>query len=292
MKKILNLFPLLFLFYSAVAQVPATDIYVADVKQQGGSYVIGTPLKITNNPGYDNQPSFTPGGLQLFYTSMHDTSQTDIYSYNFKDSSTTQITNTPESEYSPVMLAGKEKISVVRVNKARAQQLYCYYLKNEKEPYILVPGEDSVAYYGWLDENKIAINVLNGNKMHLTLFDLKTKKSVNLMDHTGRCMMKFPGSGDFIFTHSLNDSTFTIIRYNTKTGEMKSICDLPFHAEDYTITPGGKILTGKDGRLLINANGTWKEIADLSPSVGNFYRLAINAAGTKIAFVSYSGKKP
>jgi hypothetical protein len=292
MKKILISLSLLFLFCAAIAQVPATDIYVADVVQQGGNYMIGTPIKITNNPGYDNQPSFTPDGLQLLYTSMHDTSQTDIYSYNFKDFTTTQISHTPESEYSPVMLYGTNKISVVRVNVEQAQQLYSYYLKNENDPYILVPGEDSVAYYGWLDQNKVAINLLNGNKMHLKLFDLKSKKSVELMDHTGRCMMKFPGSTDFLFTRRLNDSAFTIIRYHTKTGEMESIIDLPLHTEDYTITPAGKILIGKDGKLLINANGKWKEIADVSSSVGSFYRLAMNASGTKIAFVSYSNIKP
>ncbi len=36
----------------------------------------------------------------------------------------------------------------------------------------------------------------------------------------------------------------------------------------------------------------WKELADFSKTVGNFYRIAIHPKTGRVAMVSYTGKKP
>src|SRR5262245_8822220 len=81
------------------AQAP-TDIFLAPLTMQGGRPVVGTAVNITNAPGYDNQPSFTPDSRSILFTSNRDGRQTDIYRYDVASKSTTRVTNTTESEYS------------------------------------------------------------------------------------------------------------------------------------------------------------------------------------------------
>src|SRR6266571_3420478 len=93
----------------------ATDIFVIDLTTTPrGKLKLGQPVKITNWAGYNNQPSFLPDGKSILYTSIRE-KQADIYRYDLRAASTTQVTNTPESEYSPTMMLDGKSISVVRV---------------------------------------------------------------------------------------------------------------------------------------------------------------------------------
>src|SRR5690349_17822283 len=82
------------------ATPPSTDIYLAPLRQQGGRWLVGAPVNITNRPGYDNQPSFTPDSRSVLFTSVRGDGQADIYRYDRRTRSTSRLTNTPESEYS------------------------------------------------------------------------------------------------------------------------------------------------------------------------------------------------
>ena len=53
---------------------PSTDIWLARLSDTG----IEQPINITNRPGYDNQPSFTPDGKGLLFTRSTG-AHTDIY---------------------------------------------------------------------------------------------------------------------------------------------------------------------------------------------------------------------
>ncbi|WP_210489308.1 TolB family protein [Rufibacter aurantiacus] len=75
------------------------------VKLKAGKETLqaGTPTNITQRPGYDNQPSFTPDGKSILFTSQRDGQQTDIFQYTLAGKKTVQLTNTPEAEYSPLV---------------------------------------------------------------------------------------------------------------------------------------------------------------------------------------------
>src|SRR6516165_1379333 len=104
---------------SPAAAPPASDIYIVDLKNQhnykNGTDILkfGDPKKITEFVGYNNQPFFLPDGKSILYTSIRD-KQADIYRYDLETGKTTQVTNTPESEYSPTLMPDKKNISVVR----------------------------------------------------------------------------------------------------------------------------------------------------------------------------------
>ena len=77
---------------------PDTEVYLAPLTTSGQQITIGQPVDISNSPGYDNQPSFTPDGRSLFFTSARGGAQTDIYRYELATKRITQLTNTPESD--------------------------------------------------------------------------------------------------------------------------------------------------------------------------------------------------
>ena len=86
---------------SAHAQRPSTDIFLVEYNiDKAGKYFFVPPYNFTHRVGYDNQPSFSPDGQKIFYVSYRDTIQSDVYVYDTYDSTTEQITKTPESEFS------------------------------------------------------------------------------------------------------------------------------------------------------------------------------------------------
>ncbi len=102
---------------------PDTEIFLAPLTVSGQHITIGQPVNISNSPGYDNQPSFTPDGQRLLFTSARGGAQTDIYRYDLASKQVTQVTNTPESEYSPTVTPD-HGLSVVRVEADGSQRLW------------------------------------------------------------------------------------------------------------------------------------------------------------------------
>ncbi len=62
---------------------PDADIFLIDLTYKNQAIQVGKPINITQRKGYDNQPSFTPNGKSVLYTSMREDGQTDIYRFDF-----------------------------------------------------------------------------------------------------------------------------------------------------------------------------------------------------------------
>src|SRR5205085_12344672 len=115
----------------------ASDIFLIDVKtKRSGELKFGEPNKITNFAGYNNQPFFMPNGHSILYTSIRN-KQADIYAYDIGSGATTQVTNTPESEYSPTLMPDGKNISVVRVEADGTQRLWKFPLIDGQPSLIL-----------------------------------------------------------------------------------------------------------------------------------------------------------
>src|SRR5258708_425935 len=102
------------------AAPPSSDIFIVEVKtkldrkERTEELKFGEPKKITDFAGYNNQPFFMPDGQSVLYTSIRN-KQADIYRFDGRTDATAQVTNTPESEYSPTLMPDRKNISVVRV---------------------------------------------------------------------------------------------------------------------------------------------------------------------------------
>jgi hypothetical protein len=320
----LKFLPLLFVVLcmtcSLSAQVPTTDIYLVDMQVKHGKYSFTNAQKINDWHGYNNQPYFTPDGKSIYYVSYRN-KQSDVYRYDIDDKKTIQFTNTPEDEYSPKLTPDGKAISVVRVMKDSAQQLWKFPLDGGA-PAMILQNSDSVAYYLWRDNLIIFASV--PEPMNLKIKDsagyeylgrhgmyIRNKSFSNFIwidGNAGRSIAQMTGkSNDIIYIHKTEnkkDSIHQIKRLFMNWSQKHHFPDfdvsevvktLP-NCEDFAIGPKNTLYMGCKGKLYkfrIGSDKSWIEIADFNNTpYKNFYRIAISEKGDKIAVVAYEGKKP
>ena len=137
---------------------PGTDVYLAtlEVPHGGGASIgIGTPENITRRSGYDNQPAFLGDERAVYYTSIRHDGQADIYRYDIASHATTRVTSTPESEYSPTVMPGGRRFSVIRVEVDSTQRLWSFAMDGT-DPRLVLTDVKPVGYHLWLDDRQLA----------------------------------------------------------------------------------------------------------------------------------------
>ena len=279
-------------FLSAAAQTPsptpappASDIFIIDLKGEG-KLKLGQPIKITSEAGYNNQPSFLPDGQSILYTSIRD-KQADIYRYEIHGGATTQITNTPESEFSPMLTPDGKSISVVRVEADGTQRLWKFPLAGG-EPSLILENIKPVGYHLWVDDYTLALFVL-GKPNTLQLVDLRTGKAEVIADNPGRILRCVPHENKFSFVHKVSDQEWLIKTLDLKTRNIATFMKTFPSVEDYAWTPAGVLLMANGAKLFARkkSDWSWVEIADFSNAgLKNMTRIAVSPKGDRIAVVA------
>ncbi len=288
-----QIFFTIFMFISMVVSgqntIPDTDIFLVEIKETEGKIEFGNPINITQRIGYDNQPSFLPDGKSIFYTSIREDNQADIYRYDIENKITTRITQTSESEYSPITMADGKHFSVVRVESDdKTQRLWKFPIDGNK-PCLILEKVIDVGYYTWYDPNTLALFIVaEPNTLQIaTLTDNTTK---TIIGDIGRALHKIPGYNAISFVHKISDTSWVLKQLNMNTGEISTIISTLPGSEDCTWTLDGKLWMGNNKKLYqydpkIDKN--WQEIADFSSTeIKILGRLAINPQGNWLAIVS------
>jgi WD40 repeat protein len=264
---------------------PASDIFIIDLKSEG-KLKLGQPVKITNWVGYNNQPSFLPDGQSILYTSIRD-KQADIYRYQIHGGATTQITNTPESEYSPILMPDGKSISVVRVEADGTQRLWKFPLAGGT-PSLILEKIKPVGYHLWVDDYTLALFVL-GKPNTLQLVDLRTGKAEVIAENPGRILRRVPHEDKFSFVHKVSDQEWLIRTVDLKTRNITTFIKTLPGVEDYAWTPAGVLLMANGAKLFARkkSDWTWVEIADFSNAgLKSITRIAVSPKGDRIAVVA------
>jgi len=268
------------------ATPPASDIFIIDVKTKDGQMKFGQPLKITNFVGYNNQPSFLPDGHSVLYTSIRN-KQADIYRYDIRSSATTQITNTPESEYSPTLMPDGKSISVVRVEADLTQRLWRFPLAGGP-PSLILERIKPVGYHLWIDDHTLALFIL-GKPNTLQIVDTSTEKAETVAENPGRILRRIPHQNKFSFVHKVSDKEWVIKAFDLRTRTSASLIDTLPGVEDYAWMSSGVLLMAKDSKLfaVVPLTGkTWSEVADFSAAgLKSITRIAVSQ-GDRIAIVA------
>ncbi len=274
---------------------PSSDIFVIDVKTKGGELKFGEPKKITEVAGYNNQPSFLPDGHTILYTSFRN-KQTDIYRYDISTGATTQVTNTPESEYSPTLMPDKKNISVVRVEADGTQRLWRFPLAGG-QPSLVIENIKPVGYHHWIDDHTVALFVLGGTGKpnFLEVYDLRTRKAQFVTENPGRVLRKVPNQNSFSFVHKVSDKSWEIKAFDLRMRTSASLIATLPGVEDYAWLPSGKLIMAKDGKLfaVVPLSGKqWEEVADFTKAgIKRITRIAVNSSGGRIAVVGVTDQK-
>ncbi len=273
--------------------LPATDIFLIQVVPGKGDLTLGDIKNITHRDGYDNQPSFLADGKHILYTSIREDNQADIYQYSIENDTTTRLTNTTESEYSPTVMHDGTHFSVVRVEKDSTQRLWKFNLDGTN-PQLVLKGIKPVGYHCWLDSQWVALFVL-GDPNLLVLTDIRNEKPITIANNIGRALHPVPGANGMSFVEKLTDSTWYIKAFDFETKYSAMIIRTLPDKEDFAWLPDGTLLMGSGSTLYkfnVQSDTAWQKLADFSEQgITSITRIAVSPDGSSIAIVAIPEKK-
>lgn len=264
-----------------------TEVYLFDLAFENGNPVLTNPKNISNNHGYDNQPSFWDDNTVLFASTRAE--QTDIRRFNIEAGSTSSwITNTPTgSEYSPLKIPGKQAVSAVRLDLDGLQLLYEYDIKTgESKP--IIPNQ-KVGYHVWFNEHVLITSVLINNRMDLVVNNLKEGTRKTIAKNVGRSFHKIPGTQLVSYINKA-PKIWQIWSLDPVSGVTAKIADVPDQSEDICWLNGKIVLSGV-GKSIVKldtkSDAGWQSVMHFEQDeINNISRIAINPSGNRLAFVS------
>jgi hypothetical protein len=267
-----------------------TEIYLARLSRDVSPLTGGVPINISGNPGYDNQPSFTPDGKAILFTSNRDGKQTDIYRYDIATKATTQLTHTPESEYSPIVTPDGKTFSVIHVEADGTQRLWRFNLdgSNGRRVMTKVTG---VGYHAWLDATHVAVFIVgaNGQPNTLQLADTATDTAEMIDSNPGHGLAIRPaGRGatarTLTYVCKTDANHWVVKEFSLADKTPKVLIDAVPASEDLAWDPAygnQRLLMTKGSKVLVAFFGgsatTWRDAGDFtSGGLDRLTRLAIN----------------
>jgi len=277
----------IYLLNTSVCAQADTEIYLFDIAVDEHNITLSNPKNVSNNKGYDNQPSFLNDDILLFSSTRSD--QTDIVRFDIvKGSAKTWITDTPAgSEYSPLKIPNKKEISAIRLDLDGLQRLYRYDLETG-QPEELLP-DLKVGYHVWFNNDTIICTVLKEDRMDLVLADLKNGQNKTITQNVGRSLHKIPKTNTIGFVDK-SHSTWTINALNVKNLSTKKLTDTFQNNEDIFWLNNNTLLSS-DGKALITQKigqaNNWEQLMYFEQEeIHNISRIVINPSLTRLAFVS------
>lgn len=275
---------LLFMTITLSAQTN-TEVYLLDVNTVDGKTELVNPRNISNNEGYDNQPSFYDGETILFSSTRN--GQTDIARYDIKTDSISWITDTPQgSEYSPLKIPGKNAISAIRLDTTGLQRLYEYSVWDGSSKPLL--DSLKVGYHVWYNKDMIVSSVLTEDRMDLVISDLKDGTNRTVQQDVGRSLHRIPNTDAISFISKENEA-WEIRSLHPKTGEIKKIADMYEKVDDMCWLNDGTIIAADD-KILVQIHPEkqreWQRFLRLEKKeISNISRIAVGPKGEYLALV-------
>ena len=272
------------------ADIVVFDLSWSDREQP----LLSNAIRVTNRDGYDNQPSFSADGQTVLYTSIR-SGQADIFQYYFSDESMRQLTETPESEYSPQFSPDGTSFFCVRVELPDSLQRLWRFPVDGGKPRLIMDAVEPVGYYGWINSSFIGVFILgNGEKNTLEIGHVAKQRMRIVGADIGRCLSPVPGQEALSFVYRPEQDDAVIRQFNLAGETVSDIAPALPGSVDYAWTPDGKLLMGAGTRLYTlspDGDRRWHfgiDLADEIPAewnLGRISRLAVSLDGKRLALV-------
>lgn len=252
-------------------QLPNTDLWLFKIKNEKGKLSLQKGENITKREGYDNQPSFSEDGKSIYYVSIREDKQADIYIYNISNRKIVQHTKTSQSEYSPTLSPDKKYLMCVTVLQDSSQVILPVPLKEgasgmhttdqiqknifskyDSAGYFAYLNIDTVLYYKLTQPHSLrAFSISNGTDVFLGYHPVRGFRSINRTE--------------FIF--GIKDSAqVTFYKYNTLLSKAQIFCKYNSLSEDVVWHPELGLLKSEGGSILTynDKENTWQQLFDFS----------------------------
>ncbi len=283
-------FLLIFCTHSVIAQ-GNTEVYLFDITPTETSFKLSNERNISNNPGYDNQPSFYNDNQVLFASTRN--GQTDIAAYNIRDKKVSWINNTGfGSEYSPTKIPTKKAISSIRLDTTGLQRLYEYDYKTGASQ--LLVKDLVIGYHTWYTKDILISSVLADGGLDLVVSNLKDGTNSTQQKKIGRSLHKIPNSDRISYISKEEEERWKIKSLHPISGETEVIIPTIPGAEDMCWLIDGTILMAKENTIYkYNAkkDRNWSILIQFDANtIADISRVATNPTSTLLAVVS--GESP
>ncbi len=266
-----------------------SEIFIFDMKIANGQVVLSNGTNITNHKGYDNQPFFHPSKPVIYYSSFNDSGRSDIKYYDYQKNKVSNLTNTQEREYSPIVTPDGKFISCIIQRDNGAQNLGKYPVIGG-QPLVLIK-DLKVGYHAWVDKEKLLLFVLiDSVTNNLHYYNLTTKKDTVIATNPGRSLHKIPGQHAMSFIQKNEGKDWLIKKIESTTGAISRIVPALPGQENLVWLKNNIIVMSSGNKLFSYHVGTdkeWQPViieGDISLLKG-FSRMATNTANTKLAVV-------
>jgi dipeptidyl aminopeptidase/acylaminoacyl peptidase len=273
---------------ATLTAAPSSDIFWAPLERTDDGLSVGNPRRVTDRPGYDNQPSFGRDGRTLLYTSIREQGQADIWSYDIERGTHHRLTRTPESEYSPTQAPDERGISVVRVEMDSTQRLWRIGMSGG-HPRLVLPEVKPVGYHAWISPDTLALFVL-GDPPTLRIASVRTGEAIAAVEGIGRALHRVPGRHAVAYVDRRDPRDGWIRELDLKSGEFATLAPSLPGSEDFAWAPDGSLLMAAATTLYRWVPGRsqrWEPVADLAAErAGAVTRIAVSPRGDRIAWVA------
>ena len=274
---------------------PDTEVFLADIRLTETTFELLQLKNVSENEGYDSQPSFSPDGQSLLFASNRG-GETDVVMMSVWSLNKLWLTHTPNrSEYSPQMRPGHQQFSFITLSPDGVQDFRLIEVigvdstRNEQ----IIESEKIIGYYTWLNESDYLCFVLPNANTPTTLqwhkgFDPETelpKTHATLSPTPGRSFHPHPDGRRFSYIDK-SDATWNIVLWNPETEESSVYAPTLKGAEDMAWLPTGQAIMASGSEVYVWNQAQWQLLMDLSSAgIQNITRLAVNKDGEKLALV-------
>jgi WD40 repeat protein len=273
-----------FVVASPAAAQGGTDILVAPFSDIAGRVSVGNPVNVTRRVGYDNQPSFTPDGSMILFTSTRGDGQADIWRVSVNGGEHVRVTmSDPESEYSATPMPGQAAFSAIRVERDSTQRLWRFDYDGGNAQLVL-KALRPVGYHVWVGDATLGTFVL-GSPNALVLVDPRTERADTLARNIGRALVRVPGRDAFTFLQVGRDTSW-ISEVDVRTKSVRRIAPSPVGSDYHLWSPSGQLIASVGSGLMIRVGDRWDVLVDFAGlGVKGVSRMALSARGDRIALV-------
>lgn len=285
MKKLLLIFTLFTIHFNYAQE--NTEVYVFDISPAYEGLELLNARNVSNNEGYDNQPSFISNETLVF--AGNNNGQTDISEYNLNSKIKNWVNKETEGgEFSPQKFPSNNDIAAVRLDKDGKQGFYRYNSETGNSSEIIENLQ--VAYFAFYNDQKILASVLNGKKMDLVMIDLSSKTVDTLFYNAGRSLQKVPKTKSMSYSLVNEEGNLDLYVMQMNTNESYFICELPVNIQDYVWLNDTQVIVGSGSNLFMYdtlGEQEWNRVASLADyGIKNISRMAISPNGKKLALVA------
>lgn len=288
MKQIVLVIILLFLSgQNMSAQATDPEIHLFSIDKKDGKYTFTNGKNITNNKGYDNQPSFSLDGKSILFTSGRRNNNFDIYEYHLGDGKISPIITSENGEYTAKEFDANT-IHFVREDKdGQGMSVWKYDRRTKKETPAL-KNKEPVAYYAFNALGESLVWIRYAFMMHF----VHPEKSINryVANYAQPSVPHLiPKTNNFSFMQRHPDDSLWIKEFNPSSQAIRPLIQSKDGKKDYCWMTDRSLLIGSGSKLYRfneKTDKNWQEIADLSSfGIKEITRMAVSSDGRNLALV-------